>query len=61
MPIRYVNKSYEQLEAENEALKETLKKACRFNKLSKIESAPAWDLDSPFQKEIDALLAGGKS
>ena len=45
------------LQKKIEGFRETLKKASRFNELSKIESAPAWDSDSPFQKKIDALLA----
>lgn len=42
---------------EHPALKGALIKANRFNELSSIESSPAWDKDSPFQKEIDALIA----
>ena len=51
----------EELEDEIEAVKQTLKKASRFNELSKIESAPAWDSDSPFQQEVDALLTKEQS
>ncbi len=46
------------LEAENERLWEMLQRASHFVELSIIESAPAWDRDSPFQKEIDALKEG---
>ena len=48
------------LQKKIEGFRETLKKASRFNELSKIESAPAWDSDSPFQKKIDTLLADTK-
>ena len=52
----YLETENAELKRENEILKGTLIRANRFNELSLIESPPAWDKDSPFQKEVDALL-----
>ena len=59
VPLSDAEGVVEQLEAKNGAMRALLKRAGRFNVLSEIESAPAWNTNGAFQQEIDVLLTGG--